>query len=304
VRMRSGETGTQAGHVIGVHVGSLPLAKTSRGRRQRRRMIVTGVVMWIIALGFLLPFVWMVLTSLKRDIDVFGSTGWLPNPIQWSNYVDVWFGQNSMGHYYLNSALVAVPRVLGDLVTASMAGYAFARFKFRGLDALFMLYIATAIVPLQLLLIPRFMLFKELNLYNTLLALILPGMFTVLGTFLMRQYFLGLPSELAEAARLDGAGEWRIFSRIYLPLAKSVLAALGILAFVWSWNDYETPLVLISSSSNYTIPLGLTQFTNEGGSLSAGLAMAAGVCATAPIIVVFLIFQRSFLAALSRAGIK
>jgi multiple sugar transport system permease protein len=185
-----------------------------------------------------------------------------------------------------------------------MAGYAFARFRFRGRNAIFMLYLATSIIPTQLLLVPRFMLFRQLHLYDTLLALILPGMFTVLGTFLMRQYFLGLPVELAEAARLDGAGEWRIFRRIYLPLARPVLASLGILGFVWSWNDYETPLIMLSSDSHYTIPLGLTQFVNETGSLSAGLAMAAGVCATVPIIVVFLVFQRNFLAALSNTGLK
>ena len=300
----SNATQLRAEGLVDARASALGSGKTAAAKRRRRRMVVTGIVMWIIGLAFLLPFVWMVLTSLKRDIDVFGSTSWLPNPIEWSNYVKVWVGPNSMLTYYVNSILVAVPRVLGDLATASMAGYAFARFKFRGRDALFLIYIATSIIPLQLLLIPRFMLFKELNLYNTLVALILPGMFTVLGTFLLRQYFLGLPSELAEAARIDGAGEWKIFLRIYLPLAKPVLAALGILAFVWSWNDYETPLVLISSVSNYTIPLGLTQFTNEGGSLSAGLAMAAGVCATVPIIVVFLVFQRNFLAALSRAGIK
>jgi multiple sugar transport system permease protein len=281
--------------------GRVPM---TRARREKTRMRVTGTILWIIALAFLMPFVWMVLTSLKRDIEVFGSDSWFPQVIQWSNYVKVWVGENSMFTYYGNSILVAVPRVLGDLVSASMAGYAFARFKFRGRDALFLLYIATSIVPLQLLLIPRFMMFKELGLYNTLLALILPGMFTILGTFLLRQYFIGLPPELAEAARLDGANEWKIFTRIYVPLAKPVLAALAILGFVWSWNDYESPLVMISSISNYTIPLGLTQFTSVNGSLSAGLAMAAGVCATVPIVVVFLLFQRNFLAALSNTGMK
>lgn len=279
-------------------------ALSSRARKQRRRMRWTGLIMWILGCGFLLPFVWMVLTSLKRDIDVFGSDSWLPHPVQWSNYVKVWVGSHSMLHYYLNSILVAAPRVAGDLISSSLAGYAFARFAFRGRNGLFLLYLATSIIPTQLLLVPRFMFFRQLHLYDTLWALILPGMFTVLGTFLMRQYFLGLPIELAEAARLDGASEFRIFRSVYLPLAKPVLASLGILGFVWSWNDYETPLIMLSSDSHYTIPLGLTQFVNETGSLSAGLAMAAGVCAIVPIIIVFLIFQRNFLAALSNAGLK
>ncbi|WP_327640609.1 carbohydrate ABC transporter permease [Kribbella sp. NBC_00482] len=264
----------------------------------------TGIVVWLIALGFLMPFVWMLLSSLKRDIDIFGGGSWWPDPLQWANYRKVWTGQHSLLHYFANSILVAVPRVLGELMTASMAGYAFARLRFRGRDGIFLLYLATSIVPVQLLLVPRFMFFSELGLYDTLLALILPGMFTVLGTFLMRQYFSGLPGELAEAARLDGAGEWRVFWSVYLPLARPVLASLGILGFVWSWNDYEGPLIMLSSDSKYTIPLGLTQFVSENGALSAGLAMAASVCATVPIVIIFLAFQRNFLAALSTTGLK
>lgn len=273
-------------------------------RATRHTKWKTGVVMWVIALGFLLPFAWMIVSSLKRDIDVFGGDSWWPNPIQWSNYSRVWSGEHSLFHYFGNSIIVAVPRVAGELITASMAGYAFARLRFRGRNQLFLLYLATSIVPVQLLLVPRFMFFTQLGLYDNLLALILPGMFTVLGTFLMRQYFLGLPGELAEAARLDGAGEWRIFWSVYLPLARPVLASLGILGFVWSWNDYEGPLIMLSSDSKYTIPLGLTQFVSENGALSAGLAMAASVCAIVPIILVFLAFQRNFLAALSSSGIK
>lgn len=272
--------------------------------RTERTKWKTGIVVWILALGFLAPFAWMLLSSLKRDIDIFGGESWWPNPIQWSNYQKVWTGDHSLVRYFANSIIVAIPRVLGELLTASMAGYAFARLRFRGRDGLFLLYLGTSIVPVQLLLVPRFMFFSELGLYDTLLALILPGMFTVLGTFLMRQYFSGLPGELAEAAKLDGAGEWRIFWSVYLPLARPVLASLGILGFVWSWNDYEGPLIMLSSDRKYTIPLGLTQFVSENGALSAGLAMAASVCATVPIILVFLAFQRNFLAALSNTGLK
>ncbi|MHB1007654.1 MAG: carbohydrate ABC transporter permease [Propionibacteriaceae bacterium] len=272
--------------------------------RRPRRALIIGAVLWMLALAFLMPFIWMVLSSLKRDIDVFGSNSWLPNPPHWQNYQIVWTGQHSLAHYFANSIIVATARVVGELATSSMAGYAFARFAFRGRDTIFLMYLATSIVPFQLLLVPRFMFFSELHLYDTLWALILPGMFTVLGTFLMRQYFSGLPGELAEAARIDGAPEWRIFLNVYLPLARPVLASLGILSFVWSWNDYEGPLIMLSSDSKYTVPLGLTQFVNENGSLSAGLAMAASVCAVVPIIVVFLVFQRNFLAALSHSGLK
>lgn len=261
--------------------------------------------MWAAALLFAAPFLWMLSSSLKPDIDVFQiPLRWIPHPVRWMNYVKVWVGQYSLVRFFGNSIFVAVLSVAGELFTSSLAGYAFARLQFKGRDRIFLLYIATSIVPAQLLLVPRFMLFRQLGLYNTLWALILPAMFTVFGTFLMRQYFASTPGELAEAARIDGANEWQIFWRIYLPLAKPVLAALGILRFVASWNDYETPLVMLSTSDKYTLPLGLTEFVDANGGLSAGLAMAGSTSSIIPMIIIFLIFQRHFLQALSHAGLK
>lgn len=285
-----------------------PRVSAGTRRKQRRATAskwIWGVVLWALAILFLLPFVWMLSASLKRNIDVFTlPVQWIPNPFQWENYKDVWFGENSLARYFLNSSIVAVARVLGELFTASLAGYAFARLSFKGRDKIFLMYLATSIIPGQLLLVPRFMYFQQLGLYDTLWALILPGMFTVLGTFLMRQYFLSVPGELAESARLDGASEWRVYWQIYLPLARPVLAALGILSFVWSWNDYETPLVMLTSEENYTIPLGLTNFTDENGGLSAGLAMAGSTSSIIPVIVIFLLLQRRFIQALTHSGLK
>ncbi len=163
---------------------------------------------------------------------------------------------------------------------------------------------STLIIPFQMLLVPRFILFRQLHIYDTLLALILPGIFTVLGTFLLRQFFLTIPQELTDAARMDGASEWSIYWRVILPLARPALASLAILAFVWSWNDYETPLVMITTESHFTIPLGLTAYIDEGGGFSAALIMAGSVSAVIPILVVFLVMQRQFVAALARSGIK
>lgn len=282
---------------------STPVRRKAR-RRGARRWIL-GLFLWALAILFLLPFLWMISSSLKRNIDVFDlPVQWIPNPFRWSNYVDVWVGTHSLGRYFVNSTIVAVSRVVGELATSAMAGYAFARLHFRGRDKLFLLYLSTAIVPHQLLLVPRFMYFERLGLIDSLWALILPGIFTVFGTFLLRQYFLSTPGELGEAARIDGANEWQIFWRVYAPLARPILAALGIVGFIWSWNDYETPLVMLTSDEKYTIPLGLTQFVDEGGGLSAGLAMAGSVSSIVPIIVVFLIFQRQFLQALSHTGLK
>lgn len=279
--------------------------RTHRVLTRRLGKVGSAVVLWVLAGLFILPFVWMLSSSLKRNIDVFAiPVQWIPSPVQWANYVEVWFGQHSMLRYFGNSIFVTGISVTGDLITAAMAGYAFALLNFKGRDKVFLVYLATAIVPYQLLLVPRFMFFQQLGLYDTLWALILPGLFTLFGTFLLRQFFVATPPELGEAARIDGANEWQVFWRVYLPLAKPMLAALGIIRFVGSWNDYETPLVMLSDQHKYTVPLGLTQFIDAEGGLSAGLAMAASVSSVLPILIVFLIFQRQFVAALAHAGLK
>lgn len=264
-----------------------------------------GIPLWILAIAFLAPFAWMISTALKPDVDAYKiPMQWIPHPFQWDNFTTVLSGATSVLPAFGRSVFVAVLRVAGELTTATMAGYAFARMSFKGRDKLFLLYLATAIIPAQLLLVPRFIYFQKLGLYDTLWALILPGMFTVLGTFLMRQFFVSQPAEFAEAARMDGANEWRVFSRIYLPLATPVLSALGILAFVWSWNDYETPLVLISNPDRYTLPLSLTNFVDEQGQIAPGLTMAASVISIVPVLLVFIVLQRRFIAAMTHTGIK
>ncbi|GAA1583541.1 carbohydrate ABC transporter permease [Kribbella karoonensis] len=266
---------------------------------------VWGIPLWILAIAFLAPFAWMISTALKPDVDAYKiPMQWIPHPFQWDNFTTVLSGATSVLPAFGRSVFVAVLRVAGELITATMAGYAFARMSFRGRDKLFLLYLATAIIPAQLLLVPRFIYFQKLGLYDTLWALILPGMFTVLGTFLMRQFFVSQPSEFAEAARMDGANEWRVFTRIYLPLATPVMSALGILAFVWSWNDYETPLVLISNPDRYTLPLSLTNFVDEQGQIAPGLTMAASVISIVPVLLVFVVLQRRFIAAMTHTGIK
>jgi multiple sugar transport system permease protein len=280
-------------------------ARTPRERRRRRARWLWGVPLWLLALGFLLPFVWMLSTSVKPELDAFTvPMQWWPDPWQWDSYAEVLFGEASILPAFGNSVLVATARVLGEVLTATMAGYAFARLHFSGRDKVFLAYLATSIIPAQLLLVPRFIYFQQLGLYDTLWALILPGMFTVLGTFLMRQFFVAQPAAFAEAARIDGANEWQIFWRLYLPLATPVMSALGILAFVWSWNDYESPLVLISSPEVYTLPLSLTSFTDEQGALAPNLSMAASVVSIVPVLVVFALLQRRFVQALTHTGIK
>lgn len=280
-----------------------------RGPRRTKALIgltVRSVVLWGFSLVFLMPFVWMVISSLKRNIDVFTfPIQWIPDPVVWSNYYHVWVdGNPPMARFFANSLTVSGIGLFGDLLTSSMAGYAFARLHFAGRDKVFLLYLATAVIPGQLLLVPRFMFFQQMGLYDTLWALILPGVFTVFGTFLMRQAFLAAPPELGEAARIDGAGEWRVFWNIYLPQVRPTLAALAIISFVGSWNDYEGPLVMLSTAENYTVPLGLTRFVDAEGGLSAGFAMAASVSSVLPLFILFMMFQRNFVAALAHTGIK
>jgi len=263
------------------------------------------VVLWLASMAFLLPFAWMLSASFKPDLEVFDvPPRWIPENPTLGNFAEIWAGEQSIARYFLNSILVSAVCVTGDLLTSSLAGYGFARFASRARDRVFGFYLATAIVPGQLLLIPRFLLFRQLGLYDTLWALILPGVFTVFGTFLMRQAFVDLPADFGEAARLDGAGEFTIFWRIYLPLVRPMLAALAIISFVSSWNDFETPLVMLSTESLYTLPLGLTQFIDADGGLSAGLAMAAGVSALVPVALVVILFQRQFISAMTMSGLK
>jgi multiple sugar transport system permease protein len=274
-------------------------------REERIRWIIISIVMWTVALLFLLPFVWMVVSSLKREIDVYRlPVQWIPDPLIWTNYEKVWTGRYPLTKYIGNSLIVATARVLGELFTASLAAYAFSRLKFRGRDIVFVLYISTLIIPYQMLLVPRFILYRELGIYDTLLALILPGIFTAFGTFLLRQFFLTIPQDLTDAARVDGANELQIYWRIILPLAKPALASLAILAFVWSWNDYETPLVMLTTEDRFTIPLGLTRYFDEAGSFSAALISAGAVSSLIPIFIIFLALQRQFIEALTRTGLK
>ncbi|MBA2469150.1 MAG: carbohydrate ABC transporter permease, partial [Chloroflexia bacterium] len=234
-------------------------SRAVRTRSDRTRWIIVSIVMWSVALLFLMPFAWMIVSSLKRDIDVFRlPIRWIPDPLSWRSYERIWDGPHPFSRFVANSLIVAATRVAGELFTASLAAYAFARMRFKGRDALFLLYVSTLIIPYQMLLVPRFILYRQLQIFDTLWALILPGIFTVFGTFLLRQFFLTIPEELSDAARLDGASEFQIYRQIILPLAKPALASLAILAFVWSWNDYETPLVMLTTEERFTIPLGLT----------------------------------------------
>ena len=216
----------------------------------------------------------------------------VPTSLDLGAYRDV-FTQVDMALLILNSVLVTAACAVGQMVTAAMAGYVFARVEFRGRGALFAVVLATMMVPMQVTIVPVFMLVRGMGLSDTLLALILPAIPTAFGTFLMRQYFLGLPAEVAEAAEIDGAGPWRTFFSVFAPLATPGMAIVGILAFNYHWNEFFRPLIMTISEQNFTLPLGLVTLQGNMGTGSVATVLAGVVISMIPALVVFVVGQRT-----------
>ncbi len=273
-------------------------------RRKLIFKIVATIIMAIVSIIMLMPFAWMLSASFKPDNQIFNfPIEWIPREITFANYDRVWNSDIPFTTFFLNSIKITVISVLGEVFTSALAGYAFAKIKFRGSNIIFLTYLSTLVFPNQMMLIPRFVLFSQMGLYNTHWALILPGMFTAFGTFMLKQFFETIPEELSESAKIDGANHFVIFSRIVVPLSISAFSALIIFQFVGSWNEYEGPLVYLRSMELATIPLGLNYFKDEN-STSYGAIMAASVCSLIPIFIVFLAFQKQFVAGIATSGMK
>jgi multiple sugar transport system permease protein len=248
------------------------------------------------------PLAWMVLTSIQTPDEARRFPPVFPSGIHWENYTDA-INAAPFGRFFLNSALVTGATVIGNLVFCSLAGYAFARFRFFGRDVLFVVLLATLMIPFQVVMIPIFLIMRHLGLVDSLGALILPNLVTPFGIFLMRQFFRTLPIELEEAARIDGCSRLGTLVRIVLPLSGPALATLAVIAFLWNWNDFLWPLVVIQSEHNMTLQLGLSTF--QGAHSTAWtLLMAGNVLAVLPMLVAFLLAQRQFVNSIASAGIK
>jgi multiple sugar transport system permease protein len=258
-------------------------------RRPRRRTTggqVARLAVLLVATALTLgPVLWTLWTALTPVTPGGGRS------LSLSAFADV-ADQIPLALLVLNSALVTLLVAIGQMLTAALAGYAFARLPFRGSGALFALVLATMMVPLQVTIVPVFLLVRGMGLSDTLLALILPAIPTAFGTFLMRQYFLGLPADLAEAAAIDGAGPLRTFSSVYAPLAAPGLAIVGILAFNYHWNEFFRPLILTISEQNFTLPLGLVTLQGNLGTGSVATVLAGVVISMVPAVVVFVLGQR------------
>lgn len=254
---------------------------------------------------FILPWVWMISTSLKNphELAVYPII-WIPDPIRWDNYIAA-FQRADFTRYLGNTLLVALPSVLGAVLSNSLVAYGFARVRWPGRGLLFGTVLATLILPGFVTFIPLYLIFKQLNWINTYLPLVVP---TYLGNpffiFLLRQFFMTLPEELADAARVDGASELRIFSQIILPLSKPALAVVALFQFIGSWNDYFGPLIYINDRSLYTISLGIANMRASYGFSNFAWIMAATCLSVLPIIVLFFFAQRTFIEGIALTGLK
>ena len=255
-----------------------------------------------LSLLMLTPLLWMLMTSIQTPAEALHFPPVLPSGIHWQNYTNA-FHAAPFGRFFLNSALVTGASVLGNLVFCSLAGYAFARLRFRGSGLAFMLLLTTLMVPFQVVLIPTLLIVKSFGLIDHLGALIVPNLVTAFGVFMMRQFFLALPPDLEEAGRIDGASRLGVFMKILLPLMGPPLATLAILTFLSIWNDFLWPLVAIQSPENMTMQLGLSTF--QGAHLTDWpLLMAATLMSQLPVIVLFLLAQRVFVRSIASSGIK
>ena len=272
-------------------------------RKQALRWILT-IVFACLGIIMILPFIWMTSSSFKLPSEMFKTPiDWIPNKFHFDSYKEVWLGKYPFALYYWNSIKITALTVIGTLATSALAGFAFAKLQFKGKELLFLLYLSTMIIPAQILLVPRFILFDRLHLVDSHWAIILPGMFSVLGTFIMRQFFSTLPNELLEAAKVDGAGIFRTFWQVCLPLTKPALVSLLILSFTWHWNEYEGPLIFLRTNDLYTLPLALTNFVDENTTNYTAI-MAASVSSLLPLIVLVAFFQRWFVEGIASSGVK
>lgn len=282
-------------------------AKKKRYASMSAVKIALSVLKYGVLIGLsvvaLVPFVWMVSSSLKTSIDVFSvPMRWIPAEFHWDNYLKIW-ERVPLLTYFKNTAVVAIIVTFMQILTSSFAAYAFAKMQFRGRDVLFMCYIGTIAVPWQVYMVPQFIMMRSIGLYDTVWALVVLQSFTAFGVFLMRQFYLGIPNDLSEAARIDGLSEYGIWLRIILPLAKPAIATLCIFTFVNTWNDYMGPMIYLTTDVNKTIQVGLRRFI-QAYSADYNLIMAASLCSLIPVGVVFLFLQRYFIEGIATTGMK
>ncbi|WP_112238763.1 carbohydrate ABC transporter permease [Kribbella monticola] len=267
------------------------------------RRTLAYLLLGLLSVAVLVPFAWMVSSSLKLDADVFSvPVRWIPTEFHWQNFTSIW-SRIPLLTYLRNSVFLSLTITALQVLTGSFAAYGFAKVRFPGRDALFLAYIATIAVPWQAYMVPQYVIMQKAGLVNTHLSLILLQAFSAFGVFLMRQYYLTIPDELSEAARLDGLSEYGIWARIILPLSKPALASLALLTFVNTWNDYMGPFIYLTDNNLWTIQLGLRSFVGLYDAEYA-MIMTGSVLSVLPILVIFLLGQKYFVQGIATSGMK
>lgn len=271
----------------------------------RIRVIISYFVLLVGAISMIFPFVWMLLTSFMTDNQIFNSSHYLlPENLRWQNYTEV-ASKIPILSYFINSLIVSIATVVGQVVTCSLAAYAFARLNFKYKDFLFMLFLATMMIPPQVNILPLFFLMRELHWIDTYWALIVPGIFGGFGIFLLRQWFIAFPADLEDAAKIDGCNPLNIFLHVALPLALPAIVTLGIFSFITSWNSFMWPLIITNSDYMRTLPVGLASFKGSFRDTTQwAQLMAASIISTVPVIMVFMLGQKYFIKGIMMGAVK
>lgn len=281
-------------------------SSTFLGNSKKPSALLRHVLLIGFALFSIYPLLWLVSGSFKNEEEVF-TPSLIPSEVDWGNYVQGWTSVDvSFGRYLLNTLLICGISVLGNVITTSMAAYAFARLNFVGRKPLFVVMLATLMLPIQVVIIPQYILFNALGMVGTYLPLLIPKFLAVdaFFIFLLVQFIRGLPVELTEAATIDGAGPIRIYFSIILPLIGPALVTVSIFTFIWTWNDFFSQLIYITNPKDYTVSLGLRLFVDATGISSFGPLFAMVTLATIPVTVIFLIFQRRLVQGVATTGLK
>lgn len=263
----------------------------------------------LVAIGAVMiyPLLWMVVSSLRPDELIFRGPGLLLNTFETSNYVEGWNAlAEPFGHYLINTMILVLGSIIGNLVSCSLAAYAFARLEFRGRRVLFAIMLVTLMLPIHAVIIPQYIMFSHLGWVNTFLPLLVPKLLATdaFFIFLMVQFIRGIPKELDEAARIDGAGHWRIFSRILLPLMIPALATTAIFTFIWTWSDYFTQLIFLTSPQMHTVSIALRAFIDPQSQSSWGSMFAMSVVSLIPVFIMFLVGQKFLIRGVATTGLK
>ena len=274
-----------------------------QNKKTRFWRFILYVVLIALAALMLVPFAWMLSASLKLDKDVFiFPIQWIPENPRWQNYSDIWT-KIPLGKFVFNTAKLTIIVTILQLFTSSFAAYAFAKLEFKHKNLLFLAYISTIAMSWQVYMVPQFMMMRGMGLNDTHMAIILLQAFSAFGVFMMRQFYQGIPTELCEAARIDGMSEYKIYSHIMLPLSKPALSTLTIFTFVATWNDFLGPMIYLKTESKKTLQIGLRMFISQYSS-EYGLIMAASVVSLIPVLIVFLSLQKYFVEGVAASGVK